>query len=168
MTVDDGNGGTASALLEVTVTPLAGDNTQEVGVGGVVPGVLSLEINGSANFGAFQPAVTRDYFAQVTGTATSTATAAELTVRDPNSQATGHLVNGGRALAQAVQIRGGATAAYAPVPENGSRLRLLTFPEPFSAAPITIGFKQSINATEPLIIGGYGKTLVFTLSATTP
>ena len=33
---------------------------------------------------------------------------------------------------------------------------------------MTIGFKQSIAATEPLITGGYGKILVFTLSATTP
>ena len=169
VTVRDGKGGTASALLEVAVTPLAGDNTQEVGVGGVVPGVLSLEITGSGNFGAFQPAVTRDYFASVNARATSSATAAELTVRDPSSQSTGHLVNGGRALAQAVQVRaGGASSAYAPVPENGSRLRLLAFPQPFSAEPFTIGFKQTINATEPLIIGGYGKTLVFTLSATTP
>ena len=54
------------------------------------------------------------------------------------------------------------------MPENGSRLRLLAFPAPFSAEPFTIGFKQSINASEPLLIGGYGKTLVFTLSATTP
>ena len=124
VTVRDGKGGTASALLEVAVAPLAGDNTQEVGVGGVVPGVLSLEITGSANFGAFQPAVTRDYFASVNARATSSATAAELTVRDPNSQSTGHLVNGGRALAQAVQVRaGGASSAYAPVPEDGSRLR---------------------------------------------
>ena len=37
-----------------------------------------------------------------------------------------------------------------------------------SAHPLTIGFKQSIAATESLITGGYGKTVVFTLSATTP
>ena len=58
--------------------------------------------------------------------------------------------------------------AYAPVPENGSRLRLLAFPAPFTGQPLTIGFKQSIAATESLKTGGYGKTLVFTLSATTP
>ena len=138
MTVTDGKGGTASALLQVTVTPLAGDNTQEVGVGGVVPGVLSLEITGSANFGAFQPAVTRDYFASVTATATSTATAAELTVRDPSSQSTGHLVNGSARTGAGRAGQGDGCAnpnsAYAPVPENGSRLRLLAFPAPFSAA----------------------------------
>ena len=54
------------------------------------------------------------------------------------------------------------------MPENGSRLRLLAFPAPVSGHPMTIGFKQSIAATEPLVTGAYGKTLVFTLSATTP
>ena len=112
VTVRDGKGGTASELLKVTVTPLAGDNTQEVGVGGVVPGVLALEIKGSANFGAFVPGVTRDYTASLAATATSSATAAELTVRDPSTQSTGHLVNGARALAQAVQVR--ATDARQP------------------------------------------------------
>src|SRR3954453_17296182 len=105
VTVRDGKGGTASALVKVTVTPLAGDNSQEVGVGGVVPGVLSLEIKGSANFGAFVPAVARDYTTSLAATATSSATAAELTVRDPSTQATGHLVNGARALAHPVQAR---------------------------------------------------------------
>ena len=172
LTVSDGKGGKAEALLPVTVTPLAGDNTQEVGVGGVVPGVLALEIKGSANFGAFVPGVTRDYTASLAATATSSATAAELTVRDPSNQSTGHLVNSGHALAHPIQVRGkdadNTNTAYANVPENGSRLRLLSFPAPFSARPLTIDFKQSIDATEPLHIGGYGKTLVFTLSATTP
>ena len=45
---------------------------------------------------------------------------------------------------------------------------MLSFPAPFSGSPLTIDFKQSIDATEPLVTGGYGKTLVFTLSATTP
>ena len=54
------------------------------------------------------------------------------------------------------------------MPENGTRLRLLTLPEAVSGRPITLGFKQSIAATESLKTGPYGKTLVFTLSATTP
>ena len=172
VTVKDGKGGTASALVKVTVTPLAGDNSQEVGVGGVVPGVLSLEIKGSANFGVFLPSVARDYTASLAATATSSATAAELTVRDPSTVSTGHLVNGGRALAHPVQVRAtdadNPSTAYASVPENGGRLRLLAFPSTFSVRPITIGFKQTIDATEPPLTGGYGKTLVFTLSATTP
>ena len=43
VTVSDGKGGTASALLQVAVTPLAVTTREEVGVGGVVPGVLALE-----------------------------------------------------------------------------------------------------------------------------
>jgi PKD repeat protein len=171
VTVSDGKGGKDSALLKVVVQPVS-DNEVEVGVGGVVPGVLSLSITGSANFGAFTPGVTRDYLASLAATATSSATAAELTVRDPNSQSTGHLVNGSRALEQPVQVRATDQAnpdsAYAPVPENGARLRLLAFSSPFTGRPLTIGFKQSIAATESLVTGGYGKTLVFTLSPTTP
>ncbi len=139
VTVKDGKGGTDSDLVKVTVTPLAGDNTQEVGVGGVVPGVLSLEIKGSANFGAFMPAVARDYTAALAATATSSATAAELTVRDPSTVSTGHLVNGGRALAHPLQVRAtdadNPNSAYGSVPENGARLRLLSVPAPFTRAP---------------------------------
>ena len=98
VTVSDGKGGKDSALLKVTVQPVS-DNEVEVGVGGVVPGVLSLSITGSANFGAFMPGVTRDYTTSLAATATSSATAAELTVRDPSSQSRGHLVNGSSALA---------------------------------------------------------------------
>ena len=42
VTVSDGKGGKVSVLLQVNVQPV-GDNSEEVGVGGVVPGVLSLE-----------------------------------------------------------------------------------------------------------------------------
>jgi hypothetical protein len=118
------------------------------------------------------PGVTRDYTTSLDATATSSATAAELTVRDPSSQSTGHLVNGTHALEQPLQVRATDAAnpdsAFAPVPENGARLRLLAFPTPVSGHPLTLGFKQSIAASESLITGGYGKTLVFTLSATTP
>jgi cytochrome c len=171
VTVSDGKGGKGTALLTVIVQPV-GDNEEEVGVGGVVPGVLSLSITGSANFGTFLPTVTRDYTASLAATATSSATAAELTVRDPSSQSTGHLVNGTHALAQALQVRATDAAnpdsAFAPLPESGARLRVLAFPTPVSGHPLTLGFKQSIAATESLKTGGYGKTVVFTLSATTP
>ena len=94
-------------------------------------------------------------------------------MRDPSSQSTGHLVNGGRALAQAVQVRGArrgqpGRARSPPCPRAERGCGLLSFPAPFSARPVTIDFKQSINASEPLVTGGYGKVLVFTLSATTP
>ncbi|HET6549407.1 MAG TPA: ThuA domain-containing protein, partial [Solirubrobacter sp.] len=171
VTVSDGKGGQDSALLQVTVQPL-GDNEEEVGVGGVVPGVLSLEISGSANFGAFQPGVARDYTASLAAKATSTASSAVLTVRDPSSQSTGHLVNGTHALESPVQVRATDDAnpdtAFAPLSETGERLNLLAFPTAFSEHPMTIDFKQSISASEALVTGGYGKTVVFTLSPTTP
>ena len=39
---------------------------------------------------------------------------------------------------------------------------------PVSNDPVTIGFKQHIDATDALRTGSYSKTLTFTLSTTTP
>ena len=132
---------------------------------------MSLTIGPSGNFGAFQPGVTRDYTTSLAATATTT-TAAELAVRDPSSQSTGHLVNGTHALAQALQARATDAAnpntAFAPLRENGARLRLLTLPGPMNAHPLTVGFKQSIAASEALRTGSYSKVVVFSLSPTTP
>jgi cytochrome c len=171
VTVSDGKGGKVSVLLQVNVQPV-GDNTEEVGVGGLVPGVLALDITGSANFGTFLPGVTKDYTTTLAATATSSATAAELTVRDPSTNHTGHLVNGTSFLAQPVQVnatdQANPTSAFKPLSESGARVSLLALPTPASGHTLTIGFKQSIAATESLKVGGYGKTVVFTLSATTP
>ncbi len=54
-----------------------------------------------ATFGTFTPGVTRDYTASTTATVTSTAGDATLTVADPSSDHTGHLVNGAFFLAAA-------------------------------------------------------------------
>jgi hypothetical protein len=171
VTVSDGKGGTAGATLTVIVKP---DNevSTPVDIGGTVPGVLALTVNGSGSLGTFLPGVSRDYTASVTANATSTASSSALTVRDPSATAPGHLVNGTAALRSPLQVRATDAAnpdtAYAPLSETGARVNLLAFPAPTSAHALTIGFKQSISADEPLNAGGYGKTLVFTLSATTP
>jgi len=171
VTVSDGKGGTASATLTVVVKA-ADEVSTPVNVGGTVPGVLALNIAGSGNLGTFAPGVTRDYTAGLAATATSTASAAVLTVRDPSATATGHLVNGTSSLRSPLQVRATDAAnpdtAYAPLSESGARVNLLAFPAPTSEHALSIGFKQSIAADEPLVAGGYGKTLVFTLSATTP
>jgi len=95
-----------------------------------------------------------------------------LTVRDPGAVATGHLVNGTSALRSPLQVRATDAAnpqtAYAPLSETGARVNLFTFSAPTTEHALAIGFKQSIAADEPLVAGGYGKTLLFTLSATTP
>ena len=171
VTVSDGKGGTGSTTLTVVVAA-ANEVSVPVDVGGTVPGVLALNIAGSGNLGTFLPGVTADYTASLAATATSTASAAALTVRDPSATATGHLVNGTSALRSPLQVRAtdaaNADSAYAPLSETGARVNLLAFPAPTSNHALTIGFKQSIAADEPLAAGGYGKTLVFTLSATTP
>jgi peptidoglycan/xylan/chitin deacetylase (PgdA/CDA1 family) len=123
-----------------TAAPVSGD------VGGSVPATLALSV-GSATFGAFVPGVARDYTATSTATVTSTAGEAALTVGDP-----GRLMNGPFALATPLRV------AIAPASWDG----------PVSNGTATITFTQSISADEPLRTGGYAKTLVFTLSTTTP
>jgi len=171
VTVSDGKGGKDSVLLQVNVQPV-GDNSEEVGVGGLVPGVLALDITGSANFGTFIPGVAKDYTTSLAATVTSSASAAELTVRDPSANHTGHLVNGSSFLAQPLQVnatdQANPSSAFKPLSESGARVSLLAFPAPVSGHQLSIGFKQSIAANEPLVTGGYGKVGVFTLSPTTP
>jgi cytochrome c len=98
---------------------------------------------------------------------TSSATAAALTVRDPSTTATGRLVNGTSALAQPLQLKV-ADAPFTGLSTSGAALSLVAFSTPVGARPVQIDFKQSIAATDSLLTGAYGKTLVFTLSATTP
>ena len=57
---------------------------------------------------------------------------------------------------------------YKPVVGDPPRTTLAKWTGPFSGKTVTIGFKQSIAATEPLLTGPYGKALTFTLSPTTP
>jgi hypothetical protein len=71
--------------------------------------------------------------------------------------ATGRLVNGSFALAQPLLV------ANQPLPSV-----VKTYSGPVSNDVVTIDFKQSIGANEPLRTGAYSKTLTFTLSTTTP
>jgi hypothetical protein len=143
-----------------------GDKTEvPVEVTGSVPSTLSLSLGPVPALGVFQPGVTADYTATLAATVTSSATAAALTVRDPSATATGRLVNGSLALAQPLQLKVGSGAFGAL---NSAGLALTAFSTPVGARPVAIDLKQSIAATEPLLTGSYAKTLVFTLSATTP
>ncbi len=88
-------------------------------VGGSVPATLSLTLGTPASFGAFQPGVARDYAASTTANVISTAGDGVLSVADPSSNATGHLVNGSFSLAQALKAKassaGGTGSAFAPL-----------------------------------------------------
>jgi PKD repeat protein len=141
-------------------------------VGGTVSPTLSLTLGTPATFGAFTPGLGKDYSAQTTATVISTAGDATLAVADPSSFATGHLVNGTFSLPQALQVNGlrpgGTATAFAPVGGSANPTTVATYSGPVSNEAATVGFKQSIAATDALRTGAYSKTLTFTLSTTTP
>jgi hypothetical protein len=141
-------------------------------VGGAVPATLSLSLGPAAAFTAFVPGVKSDYFAGTTANVISTAGDATLSVADPSTTATGHLVNGSFALPQALQAKasspGGSGSDYAPVGGSANPTTVLTYAAPVTNDPVAVGFKQSIGANDPLRTGNYSKTLTFTLSTTNP
>jgi LmbE family N-acetylglucosaminyl deacetylase len=141
-------------------------------VGGTVPATLSLTLGPAASFGAFTPGIAKDYFAQTSANVISTAGDALLSVADPSSVATGHLVNGAFSLPQPLNARatkaGTTGTAFNPVGSSASPLNLLTWNAPVSNDAVTIEFKQSIGANDALRTGSYSKTLTFTLSTTMP
>ena len=133
------------------------------GVGGSVPATLALTMGAPAQFGGFTPGLGKDYFATTSANVVSTAGDATLTVADPSSTATGHLVNGTFSLPQALQASGSTAGPYAALPAT-----LKTYAGPVSNDAVAISFKQTIGAGDALRTGTYAKTLTFTLSTTTP
>ena len=146
--------------------------TSDGGVGGTVPATLSLTLGTPASFGAFTPGVAKTYSTSSTATVTSTAGDALLSVADPSSTATGHLVNGAFSLPSPLTARARNTAnqgtAYNNVGSSASPLNLLTWSGPVSNDAVSLDFQQQINANDALRTGAYSKTLTFTLSTTTP
>jgi hypothetical protein len=113
------------------------------------------------------PGVSRDYTASMAANVISTAGDATLSVSDPDSVNTGKLVNGAFVMPQALQAHASG-GAFAPVGGSASPTTLRTYTGPVSNDPVTLGFKQSIGAGDPLRTGTYSKTLTFTLSTTNP
>jgi hypothetical protein len=140
--------------------------------GGTVPATLSLTLGTPASFAPFTPGVTKPYEAATTAKVISTAGDATLSVADPSSFQTGHLVNGTFFLPQPLQARARNAAntgtAYNNVGSSASPLNLLTYSGPVSNDEVALQFSQLINATDALRTGAYTKTLTFTLSTTTP
>ena len=145
-----------STLVTCTATDASGNRAQTTftvllrgsqAVGATVPATLSLTLGGAASFGAFTPGVGKDYTAQTTANVLSTAGDAALSVSDP-----GHLMNGTFALPRALVVELSKASWTAPVSND----------------PVTITFKQRIDATDAVRTGTYSKTLTFTLSTTTP
>jgi hypothetical protein len=135
-------------------------------VTGSVPGTLALSIGPPVNFGAFTPGVGRDYLGTTTANVVSTAGDAVLSVTDPSTNAPGRLVNGAFALPQALQARLTPSGTFGAV--SNTPLTLQSYAAPVSNDALSLEFKQPIAATDPLRTGTYAKTVVFTLSTTTP
>jgi Chitobiase/beta-hexosaminidase C-terminal domain/Zinc carboxypeptidase len=136
-------------------------------VSGTVPATLSLAVGGPATFGAFTPGVARTYLTSLGATVTSSAADATLSVADPSSTGTGHLVNGAFVLPEPLQARVGA-APFANVGSSAAPLNLRAWTGPTSNDSVTVDLSQLVKANDPLRTGTYSKTLTFTLSTTSP
>ena len=113
-----------------------GPVTVDTPVGGEVPATLSLTLGPAVTFGNLVPAVAATYTASTTANVISTAGDALLSVADPSSTNTGHLVNGAFFLPQPLQARARNAAntgtAYNNVGSSASPLNLLTWNAPIS------------------------------------
>jgi beta-glucosidase-like glycosyl hydrolase len=161
----------ANLPLSGTTAPLTSTSTSG-GVNGTVPATLALTLGTPASFGAFTPGLAKDYGATMTANVVSTAGDGALSVADPSSTATGHLVNGSFSLPSPLQANAsspaGVGSAFAPVGGSANPLLILSYSGPTSNDPVTIGFQQHIGSSDALRTGSYSKTLTFTLSTTSP
>jgi hypothetical protein len=147
------------------------DPTANSPVGGTVGATLSLTLGSPATFGVFTPGLAKDYTATMTSNVISTAGDATLSVADPSSTATGHLVNGTFSLPSALQAKAtsgaGVGSAFANVGGSSAPTTLLTYTGPASNDAVTLSFLQHLGSTDAVRTGTYSKTLTFTLSTTT-
>jgi X-Pro dipeptidyl-peptidase len=169
-TATDASGNATSASFTVTVRLIDEDPGD---VDGEVPGTLSLTVTGgAASLGTFTPGVARDYLGSLSANVISTAETATLSVADPDTVNTGHLVNGAFALPSALQVNASSpiagSSAFHELGGSAAPTTLLTYGGPVSNDPVTLGFKQSIGVADALRTGTYAKTLTFTLSTTAP
>jgi hypothetical protein len=153
-----------SLVDKVTIYKLAAQT--DAGVGGSVPATLSLTLGAPAAFGPFTPGAGKDYNAQTSANVISTAGDAALSVADPSSTATGHLINGTFSLPSTLQANAGGP--FADVGGAAAPTTLKTWSNPTSNEAVTVAFSQHVSANDALRTGTYAKTLTFTLSSTTP
>jgi uncharacterized repeat protein (TIGR01451 family) len=164
------------AVSSTLGTPIAAAPTASTTVSGSAAGsvsaTLSLSLGAPASFGAFTPGTAADYVATMNANVTSTAGNGLLTVADSTGSASGHLVNGAIAMPQALQVSASSTHASgfadAPLRDAANPTPLLSYAGPVANDAITVRFKQSIAANDPLRTGSYSKLLTFTLSTTQP
>ena len=126
-----------------------------------MPATLSLTLGPAVTFGASCRAWPRTYTASTTANVISTAGDALLSVADPSSTNTGHLVNGAFFLPQPLQARARNAAntgtAYNNVGSSASPLNLLTWNGPISNDALSLEFSQRVNANDALRTGTYSQ-----------
>lgn len=136
--------------------------------------VMGLSLPGTLTFGAFTPGIAKSYEANLTASVTTNTADTTLSVFDPATTNTGRLVNGTRSLATPLTIKfasgtGATGLAGGPVGGVAAPTPLLSYASPSNTARnASLFFQQKIAANETLQSGSYGKTLVFTMSTTTP
>ena len=163
----DNLGNASSAVVNYNVVTSTGGP-----VGGDTPATLQLTLGAAPTFSPFLPGITQSYTATTTAQVLSTAANAALSVADPSSVNTGHLVNGTYFLPAALEV--GATrtppvTTTAPVGGTAAPTTILSWNDVTAGVEtITLGFKQNIAVTDALRTGPYAKTLTFTLSTTAP
>ncbi|HWK30098.1 MAG TPA: M14 family zinc carboxypeptidase [Solirubrobacter sp.] len=162
--------GTVLETNHITIDKGQTDNVSlctQGSVGGTVPATLALSLGAPASFGAFTPGVASDYTASTSANVISSAGDAALSVADPSSTATGHLVNGSFSLPSPLQVSASG-GALADVGGSAAPTLLKTWDGPVSNDLVNVTFGQHISAGDALRTGTYAKTLTFTLSTTTP
>jgi hypothetical protein len=137
-----------------------------------VPSVLALTLNSpTATLGPIMPGVAQNYEATVLASVTSSAGNATLTAADPED-GSGKLTNGTMQFASPLLLKASnaehPSTAFAPLTGTANPLVLLTWAGETASDPVTISLRQPIGANEPLLAGGYSKTITFTLSTTQP
>ena len=138
-------------------------NVKPQGVGGTVSGMLSLELAAGNGLGAFTPVwrrTTRPAPRRPSRARRATRRCASSTPPRPLRASWSTARSPSRS-----RSRPPSAAAFAPV--GGARWRCTATAGP-SKDPLTIRFKQSIGASEPLRTGAYAKSLTLTLSTTAP
>jgi hypothetical protein len=143
-------------------------------VEGKVPFTQTLEAAcAHVEFGKLLPGVAATYQKACLLTATSTAAASQLTAEDPSAEHTGHLVQGSYFLTEPLSVEATTTETEGSPASAGKKAltgkaTLMTFANPFSKNGMTATFYQAIGSKEGLHTGTYAKTIVLTLSTTTP
>jgi hypothetical protein len=172
LTVTYADGQTATGTVTAADVPAPLFTRVNGDVGASVATILSLTLGAPADFGSFQPSIAKDYTASTTANVLATSGDAALTVFDPSTTATGHLVNADYALPSALQAKAtssvGTGGAFADVGGPTTPTSLLTYTGAANDKTVTLAFQQHVGTTDPLRAGHYSKTLTFSLSTTTP